>query len=253
MGDHPHPHPGARRLRDLRRSRSPPPLPACPFDQVRAAGQVLVPRTRPTAPSRPIRLLDHGPRRAPPGAHEMHPLVSKHCPPRSPRSDIEQPDGPREGREPGARDERPDRGEGFGVATHLIEAGDRLRRESRSPPGNGPGMRGVAHLQAIEGDEVDLDAEAWAPPRHARPAARCLRQVARAHAIAGANEAARTDLSAGQLRHERPFRPARTRSPTPCRRPRRPRSARTARPSAPSGRAAASPGVRRSPRTGVPG
>ena len=30
-------------------------------------------------------------------------------------------------------------------------------------------MRGRAHLQAIEGDEVDLDAEAWARPRMPGP------------------------------------------------------------------------------------
>ena len=30
-------------------------------------------------------------------------------------------------------------------------------------------MRGCAHLQAIEGDEVDLDAEAWAHPRMPDP------------------------------------------------------------------------------------
>ena len=33
---------------------------------------------------------------------------------------------------------------------------------STRSPCIGPGMGVVAHLQAIEGDEVDLDAEAWA-------------------------------------------------------------------------------------------
>ncbi|MBX7084733.1 MAG: hypothetical protein K1X88_36350, partial [Nannocystaceae bacterium] len=41
--------------------------------------------------------------------------------------------------------------------------------DSRSPPCNGVGMRGRGHLQAIEGDEVDLDAEAWPRPRMPTP------------------------------------------------------------------------------------
>ncbi len=51
----------------------------------------------------------------------------------------------------------------------INEATDRLRRFSRGQPCNGPGVRGRAHLQAIEGDEVDLDAEAWATPRMPAP------------------------------------------------------------------------------------
>ena len=51
----------------------------------------------------------------------------------------------------------------------LTGATDRTRRISRSPPCNGAGMGVRAHLQAIEGDEVDLDAEAWARPRMPGP------------------------------------------------------------------------------------
>ena len=50
-----------------------------------------------------------------------------------------------------------------------IGATDRLRRISRSPPCNRAGMRGCGHLQAIEGDGVDLDAEAWPQPRMPAP------------------------------------------------------------------------------------
>ena len=179
-------------------------------------------------------------------------IASKPHTPGSPGSDIEQPDSSVEGRDPGARNERPDRGAGLGTTTHAIEADDRLRRGSRSPPCNGAGMRGVAHLQAIEGDEVDLDAEAWATPRMPAPL-----RGAFGKPPAPTRSPARTKSCPhdppGSSKPSREIRLARTRWPTPCRRPRKPRSARTARPSAPSGRAAASPGVRRSPRTGVPG
>ena len=100
-------------------------------------------------------------------------------PPGTPRSDIEQPDGPRGGREPGARYERPSPGASLVEKTASNGAGDRLRRISRRRRASG-WTCGVPRIGWPDGgDEVDSIRPTTRGTPHVHPAASCLRQVAR--------------------------------------------------------------------------